>query len=234
MATRLYFLLSFLPTLPPLGESPPITIEEVLRIIKDERVEEARILADAFDFEAQLMKAAYLRLLGYSASDTADSFSFDRTVPPFIDEIFLKDPRVVGEDAWFTELWSEHLDFLEEVGKLVGSPLLWRYAKWERSLRDQLAILRRPPEEEAQAPTVSGDKWDHRPLLADWRAAPDPMAGERLLDKARLKFIDEKSQRYSFRIDELTAYFLKLGLLARHARLQREEGLRTLEEVTAL
>jgi hypothetical protein len=234
MTTRLYYLMAYLPDLPRLGEPPPITVEEVLRLIGQERPEDVRILGEAFGFESLLNKTAQVRLLGYSAGDTAGAFSLDPGLPPFLLDTFLKDPQDVGEDAWLTELWSKHLDFMEGIGKDIGSPLLSRWAQWERSLRQQLARIRRQSEPESQIEEGPVGQWDHSALLAEWRAVRDPLAGERLLDEARMKFIDEESRHYSFTIDELVAYFLKLGLLSRHARLSRDEGVKVLEEVTTL
>jgi hypothetical protein len=74
--------------------------------------------------------------------------------------------------------------------------------------------------------------WYHDEIIGEWRAAPDPLAAEKVLDQARIRFIDQESHYYSFKIDELVAYFLKLGILARHARLNREAGRKALEEIS--
>lgn len=245
METRLYYLLSFLPVLPPLGETPPITIEEILGIIKEDPIEEASAVADIFEFEAGLLQAVRDKFLADSWNGGLDS-PFATLSQPVVDA-FLKDPREMGEEAWFTELWMAHLVFLKGAGAKIGSALLVRWADFEISLRGQLVAARLEatasvePEDAASSGTASdaadlpgtGDM-DHGDLIAGWRDAADPMAGERLLDEARMQFIEAEAKYYSFGIDELVAYFLKLGLLSRYVRLNREEGLKILEEVTAL
>ena len=162
----------------------------------------------------------------------------------------------MGEEAWFTELWMAYLVFLKRIGGKIGSALLSRWADFEISLRRQLADARleaaatsvesedaassgtavgavSPPVSDPADLPGTGDM-DHGNLIAGWRDAADPMAGERLLDEARMQFIEAGAEQYSFGIDELVAYFLKLGLLSRYVRLNREEGLKILEEVTAL
>ena len=233
MSARLYYLLALLPPLPALGDAPPIDMAELLRIIDQERITDARLLAEAFKFQAQLMQAATLKLLGYSAGDTAGTYSFGPDSPPVLIELFLRDVNEIGEDVWFTELWVEHLGFFHSVGKTLGSALLCRWAAWEKALRVQLQLARTGAVDPGLKTGVI-DAHDHRELIAEWRAASDPMHGEKVLDQARMDFIETESRRYSFGIDELAAYFLKLSLLTRHAQMDRLEGHKILEEVTAL
>lgn len=232
MSARLYYLLALLPPLPALGDAPPLGMAELLRIIDQERISDARLLAEAFKFQAQLMQAATLKLLGYSAGDTAGTYSFGPDSPPVLIELFLRDPNEIGEDVWFTELWVEHLGFFHSVGKTLGCPLLCRWAAWEKALRLQLQAARSGGDTDLKVNAT--DSHDHRELIAAWRAATDPMDGEKILDQARIDFIEAESRRYSFGIDELAAYFLKLSLLTRHAQMDRPGGHKILEEVTAL
>lgn len=237
MSSRLYYLMSLLPVLPGLGNAPPITMEEVFRIILEERSETARTLAEAFNFAALLKKAAENRVLGYPSADTLGTYSIEPDTPPVLVELFLLDPQEVGEDFWLTELWREYYTFLENIGQSIGSSLLVRWTHFESSLREQLMEVRRQSTGTAAGGESAPDTataWDHSALIADWRKAPDPLVGEKLLDEARISFIEAESAHYSFGIDELVAYFLKLGLLLRHAALNREAGIKILEEVTAL
>ncbi len=237
MSSRLYYLMSLLPALPALGNPPPITTEELFRIIREERSEPARTLAEAFNFAALLMEAAENRLLGYPGADTLGAYSIEPEAPPILVELFLLDPQEIGEDLWFTELWREYFGFLETIGQSIGSSLLVRWTHWESALREQLMQVRRQAIGTFAGSETAKDTaatWDHSALIAEWRKTSDPMVGERLLDEARIGFIETESAHYSFGIDELVAYFLKLSLLLRHAGLNREAGIKILEEVTAL
>ncbi|MCK8603652.1 DUF2764 domain-containing protein [Desulfoferrobacter suflitae] len=234
MSTRLYYLLALLPPLPPLGDTPPITESEVLCIIDQEKVSDARLLAEAFNSRTQLMQAATLKLEGHDAGDIPAICYFGHNLSPPLFELFLRDPQEAGEDAWLTEFWMELLSFFDAVGKTLKSSLLCRWAAWEKSLRSRLQSVRINSIADSGRKDLFIDAHDHRPLIADWRAASNPMMGERILDQARMDFIEAESRRYTFNIDELAAYFLKLGLLTRHARLDRQQGLDILEEVIAL
>ncbi len=234
MTTRLYYFLSSLPPLPPLGRTPPITMQEVLERMRREANEKVRFLAEALDSEAKLIQTAHMRLLNPTPGDTVGALSIDPKAPPLIVGLLVEDPDEVGEDKWLTRLWSAHLDFLEGVGKTVNSPLLCLWAGWERSLCLQLARVRRASVSVPQNPGPRVIDWDHTPLVEQWRTASDPMAGEWILDQARMDFIHTHTPHYSFTVDELAAYWLKLGVLTRHARLSREAGWKVLKEVSTL
>lgn len=237
MGNRLYYIMSFLPVLPGLGHAPPVTMEELFRIMQEERSKKVRTLAKALNFATLLRQAAENRVLGCSLADVLGACSIEPGAPPVMVDLFLLDPQEVGEDFWLTKLWREYFSLLENIGKSVGSSLLVRWAHWEGSLREQMMEVRRQSAGVvADGESVRGraTAWDHGGIIAGWRKTADPLAGERLLDEARIGFIEAESPRYSFGIDELAAYFLKLGLLLRHAALNREAGIRILEEVTAV
>ena len=94
-------------------------------------------------------------------------------------------------------------------------------------MREQLAWEREIPSRESDRRAS-----DHRALIEAWKTAANPMIGERLLDEARWRFIEEEIKAYSFECDEFTAYVLKLRLLTRYASFDRAGGLKILEEVT--
>jgi hypothetical protein len=60
------------------------------------------------------------------------------------------------------------------------------------------------------------------------------MEAEELLERARLDFLERENPRYSFSVDELVAYLLKLRLLERHRRMDPEKGRALLRGVAAL
>jgi hypothetical protein len=171
---------------------------------------------------------------GHSCEAAPAAHFVAQDLPPAMAELL---SQVAGdEDVWLTELWRECFRYLERIGEDIGSSLLVGWAEWESSLREGLMNVRR---KSAGVSAAGGEASNlaaarHGGLIAEWAAATDPLAGEWVLDEARIRFIDAGSAGYSFDIDELVAYFLKLGLLLRHAALDREAGAGIIREVTAL
>ncbi|MBF0117290.1 MAG: DUF2764 family protein [Desulfobacterales bacterium] len=198
----------------------PITIHEVLKNIDQEKAKDLIPLVNLFEIEETLNKNILNKIIGNS-SETIE-------VPQLIVEAFNKDIKEVGEDKWLTCIWEAFFDFASGVGKVIGSPLLSKWISWEKSLRYQIAEVRSSKTYEQNY------EWDHKSLLGEWRAINDPLAGEKILDEERIKFIDEESKRYSFTIDEIVAYLLKVNLLSRYVKLKKEEGIKILKEVTKL
>jgi hypothetical protein len=60
------------------------------------------------------------------------------------------------------------------------------------------------------------------------------MEAERLLDQGRLEFLDREAPRYSFTVDELAAYLLKLRLLERQRRQDPARGRELLRQAATL
>jgi len=56
-------------------------------------------------------------------------------------------------------------------------------------------------------------------VIAEWTAAPDPLAGQRVLDQARWSWLKEHDAWFSFGGDELAVYAAKLMLIDRWHRV---------------
>lgn len=237
MSDRLYYLMSSLPALPGLGHAPPITMGELLSIVRQDRSEAVRTLVDAFHVVALAREAAENLMLGYSWEESLGARPIEHTLPPVMVEVLSRASEGVGEDLWLTELRRERFNYLKKIGETIGSSFLVRWTEWDSALREQLVTVR---SRSAGAVAAGGEApnpataLDHSELVAEWGKAADPLAGERLLDEARIRFIETGLTSYSFDIDELVAYFLKLGLLLRHAALDREAGAEIIKEVAAL
>lgn len=240
---RYYYLLTLLPPLPPLGAALPVTMAEALGRLRLQGERDLERLADALESEAVLRDALEEWVLNPQGS---------RTVPaalhPSLAALF-EEGRVagVGEDAWVDAVWQAWFDLLADVGRGVGAGLLPRWAAWETALRLRLARSRglsrgdgpaaEPPEGREDVPGLDA-------VLAAWDAARSrgrggpglhaAMEAEELLEQARLEFLDREAPRYSFAMDELAAYLLKLRLLERRQGRDPGKGLSLLREATAL
>jgi hypothetical protein len=238
MTNKFYYLLSFLPPLPSIGETPPITAEEVLKLVDQEKSKELKFLAEIFQLESLISRVAH-RILTTPLKDRPSSLlsiaDFEN-IPPFLSEILARDPDEEGEDKWMNQLQRAWFNYIEEMGKFLDSTLLKSWVDWEKSLRDQLTDARMLGKKDLEIPKSEPieTRRNHQELIFQWRSAKDPMAGERLLDEARMQFIDDASKRYTFSLDELIAYLLKLGILSRYTRLNREEAMKLLKETATL
>jgi hypothetical protein len=150
------------------------------------------------------------------------------TLPFTLEEFLQKARQHLNEDD-FEVLASASL-FIPENGQAPipasKSPLLTRYYRWERALRNELARLR------AQRLQRPADKYQH-PGEPDWDAqrsaqvafaADNPLEAELLIEKERWTFIESLATNAFFDLNFLTAYALKLQILARRENFTRAQG----------
>ena len=60
---------------------------------------------------------------------------------------------------------------------------------------------------------------DFETVISDWAAAPDPLAGLKVLDRVRWEWLDEHDGWFTFANDELAAYAARVMLLHRWHRI---------------
>ena len=73
------------------------------------------------------------------------------------------------------------------------------------------------------ATDLAGEENDFTSLISEWSAAPDPLAGLRVLDTARWRWLCDNEQWFSFLNDEIAVYGAKLMLLRRWQRLNEKQ-----------
>jgi len=199
-------------------------------------------LADALESEAGLRDALEEWVLNPEGSRAVPA-----ALPPSLAALF-EEGRVGGTGvAWIDAVWQAWFDLQADVGREVGSRLLPRWAAWETALRLRLARSRGLSPSDgpaAQPPEGREDGFGLDAVLAAWDAArargrggqglPAAMEAEELLEQARLEFLDREAPRYSFAVDELAAYLLKLRLLERRQGQDPEKGRALLREAAAL
>ena len=240
---RYYYLLTLLPPLPPPGAALPVTMAEALGRLRQQGERDLERLADALESEAGLRDALEEWVLNPQGSRAVPA-----ALPPSLAALF-EEERVAGtgEDAWIDAVWQAWYDLQAAVGREVGSRLLPRWAAWETALRLRLARSRglsRSGGPAAEPPEGREDGFGLDAVLAAWDAArargrggqglPAAMEAEEFLEQARLEFLDREAPRYSFAVDELAAYLLKLRLLERRQGLDPEKGRALLREAAAL
>jgi len=216
----LFYLLTYLPPLPGLGEAPSLGFEEIAALVAAEGDPLARRLTAVVLLEDGFRKAVKTRFSGEDLDPATAA-----ALPPVITEALTLDPSAIGEVEWLEGAWKAYFAHAAAEGAACGSAALRDWAGWEVTLREELAGFRCRHEEEGPGAV------EHPALLEAWDAALDPMLGEKILDEARWTFLDGLAGRYSFSHDEFVAYLLKLRLLTRYQTLDRARGLQLLQEV---
>ena len=240
MSGRFFYLLSFLPSLPDFGGEPRLSPGDLVETFKTQPEPALHLLAEVVEVERALtaVVAALCLKRELPAQVLPEELRVALPTPEQLE-------NGLGEDVWVTDVWTAFYAWLEAMARRIGSPLLRQWSRLEYVLRGALADARLEAfAEDGSGPAAGATVVDFpidddlrpRPteVVQAWRSEADPMRGEMLLDKARHQWITHMEPTYTFDIDELVAYVLKLRLLTRHAQWSRDEGLKILGEVTAL
>jgi len=165
--------------------------------------------------------------------------------PPMKESEFLTRCQRYMEKEDYAELEaSDSLVTADELPATFRSPLLRKYLLWERSLRNELSILRaRDPEllrraglagrpEDAYVRPCESSLPEAQSLMERARlsavrcfAVQDPLLAEQALERERWDIVDELSIASSFDLDFIVAYHIKLGIVGRLARFDQNLGM---------
>ena len=226
MGQRYYFLLTALPPLPELGGRGAIELTELHRLTRPYEA-----VADVVD--AILLQRDLLLREAVLAGETIEP-----------EALVLTDEQVRGEQplgAFLTgtddqrrripadAVWEAYYRRVLRVAGRRRCDFLRAWVGFEVALRNGLAI------ERAKTLQLEADPYLVAPELADpnsgahevapaWTAAPDPLAGLRVVDEARARWTIEKSRYFSFSLNEVAAYAEMLVLVARWDRIAGEDN----------
>jgi hypothetical protein len=228
MGGRHYYLVTSLPRLGDLGTPPPMTLRDLL-----ECVAQAPVAAQAV--AAVLLGDDLMKRQAVLAGETDQAEGVILTADQLRDRQplpdFLAAPAREGEAAAGTvdAVWGAYFRHAAAVAAGAGSVFLARWVGYEVALRNALAIARaKALELEAAEYLVATDLADTAEdlssIVSEWAAAPDPLAGLRVLGAARWDWLARHDAHFSFQDDELAAYAAKLVLLHRWQRLTAESN----------
>jgi hypothetical protein len=122
-------------------------------------------------------------------------------------------------------LWANYYQHtLDVANSYSGSDFLKMWIAFEIGLRNALVTARAKslgldPQSHMVVDDIGSDKDEFDSLVTEWSAAPDPLEGLRVLDRARWRWINENDDWFGFSDNELAAYAAKLILLKRWKRL---------------
>lgn len=173
-------------------------------------------------------------------------------------EKIVKSENNENEDEIISRFWLEYFLYTADYAKLNNVNIMHNWAKFEITLRFLLQALRnnkildketaaRIRCEElfskllqdrnyidgkvAQIMDEMIQEYDFSKILLEACNSHDPLSLERLLDRARINFLDSHSISYSFTLDELVNYLIKMSIYERYNKLSDEIGFKILKEV---
>lgn len=214
-----------LPTLGELGSKPPITLGELRERFVDqawacEPVDAILLLDDLIQRESFLA--------GESEEIDPAVLTHDqvRNEAPLPD-VLHEDARDTTETTTSLEvdrLWNTYFYYVVALSHRMQCPFLREWARFEVGLRNALAVARAEQlglagEDYRVAPDFEEADEDLSDIVGEWTRAENPLSGYRLLIRARWDWTHDHEQWFSFRVDELAAYAVKLMLLHQAYRL---------------
>jgi len=222
MAPRHYYLVAALPSLGELGTAPPWTAADLLAhvdqvggptevvaalLLGDDLLQRDALLA------GEISEARTAVLTPEQAAGQAplpDSLAGEPGAEPV---------RHAGDAVWLA--WFRHA---ADVGRRRGSRFLEAWVAHEVAMRNALAAARAKalgldPADYLVATELAAAGVDFTDVIAEWAAAPDPLAGQRILDQARWQWLKEHEAWFSFGADEVAVFAAKLMLIDRWHRV---------------
>jgi len=221
-----YYVLTSLPTLGEFGSSAPLKAGELLETVSDNASSTA------------LLEAVYLSddLLQYEAF-LAGEITAPNPVVLTEAQASQKEPLpgylAAGEQAESLrvpgdQVWSNYFHHAAAVADRLNCCFLKLWVEYEVTLRNAIAASRAKalnlePNDYLVATELAGSEEDFTALLNEWSRSENPLAGLRILDKARWDWLIQHDGWFTFDNDELAAYGAKLILLHRWQRLGQAE-----------
>lgn len=224
------YLLSALPALGELGQTPPITPAELLEHI-------APVSGPSAIVRAVLLSDDLLQRQATLAGEidqptpavlSPEQLRDEAPLPECLAVVEADAQPVAGEDL----LWEAYFRHAAAVARSFASGFLSDWTAFEVGLRNAIAasrarLLELDVESYLVATDLAADEDDFVTVVNDWSAAATPLAGLRVLDEARWRWLTDNDAWFTFRDDELAAYAVRLMLLTRWHRLSEAEQSRS-------
>ena len=223
MAGQNYYLITSLPPLGELGTAPPLGLADLLAHVRDSAgpgtLVQIVLLGDDL-----LQRQAYLAGEIKEVAPAVLTAGQVRNEEPLPDDLAGPE-QPLSPLADTDAVWANYFRRAAEMAARRRSDFLAAWTGYEVAMRNALAAERaKALGLEAEQYMVAADLGrpdaNFEALLSEWAAA-DPLAGLRVLDRARWAWIDEHDAWFSFADDEVAAYAARLALLHRWHRLSQ-------------
>jgi hypothetical protein len=222
MATGNYYRVSALPTLGDLGTPPPLSPADLREHVADSR--RPRALVDVLLLSDDLVQRE-----AFLAGEIAEVAPAVLTPGQVRNEEPLPDSLAADEEPASLRVpadavWGAYFRHAADTARRQGSTLLARWVSQEVSLRNALVVARAralglDPAAYRVEPDLGPAAEEWAAVVSEWAQAPDPLAGLRVLDRARWAWLAEHEAWFTFDDDELAAYAARLLLLVRWQRV---------------
>jgi hypothetical protein len=226
MISDRHFYITTLPALGELGSSPPIGLADLLEHVEENRpwrkqLEALLLLDDLLQREALLageideVEPAVLSL---------QQAQGEAPLPEALNVSAVDQPKALESDL----LWGRYFRYVHQLARSRGSRFLTQWVEFEVALRNALAVARaRRLGLEAADYRVAADlahsDEDLAPVLSEWEAAPTPLAGLRVVIRARWSWAERHDAWFSFSDDEVLAFVARVMLLEQWRRTEEKE-----------
>ncbi|MGC9454020.1 MAG: DUF2764 family protein [Phycisphaerae bacterium] len=226
-----FYLLSSLPALNRLGDTPPLSEAELLEKVSGapgpQRLIEALLLSDDL-LQREALLAGELEEVSPAVLTPAQARN-DEPLPEYL----VSSEQTEGESprAATDAVWESYFRQVAEVARRAGSRFLTAWVGYEVALRNALAAeraraLELEPGQYMVAPDLADESADLDEAISQFSSADNPLAAMKALDQARWSWLNDNEPYYSFADDELAAYAAKLMLMQRWHRLSGEDDTR--------
>lgn len=217
-----YYVISALPAAGELGSAPPIGFAELMEHV-GERAPRGRLVGTVLLSDDLLQREAFL------AGEVEEVEPAVLSVPQARGEAPLPEHLAppAEQEALAIEadrVWEAYFRSAAAVAVREGSEFLARWVGFEVALRNALASERakrlglEPAMYLVAADLAGEEEEDFGPVLRDWAAAATPLAGLRVVIRARWEWLRQHEAWFSFSEDELLVYAVRLMLLAQWRR----------------
>ena len=216
-----YYLMTSLTALESLASTPPLSNSELLERVADQpgavKLVGALLLADDL-MQRQAILAGEIEQIDPTIL-TNEQVRDEEPLPEYLQPPLETTPRRIVGDG----LWAAYFRHAMAVAAQQKCRFLEDWVGFEVAMRNALAQARAKtlgldPNEYLVEPDI-GASINFAATIAEWAAAPDPLAGLKVLDRTRWDWLTRNDRAYSFEDDEIAAYAAKLMLLHRWHRL---------------
>jgi hypothetical protein len=230
MKSARHFYITTLPALGELGSTTPMGLADLLEHIEENRQWREQL-------EALVLLDDLLQRESFLAGETDEvepavlSVQQARGEAPLPEALDLPAP-VDSTTALQSDLfWERYFGHAHHVARSHGSRFLVAWVEFEVALRNALAAARARrlglDESDYQvAADLAGSDEDLSAVLTEWEAAPTPLAGLRVVIRARWSWLDRHDAWFSFSVDELLAYAARVMLLEQWRRTEEKEAVK--------
>jgi hypothetical protein len=218
-----YYLITSLAVLESLTSEPPLSNSALLDAVSEQPG--AEDLVQTLLLSDDLMQRQAFLVGEIEQTDptilTSAQISDEEPLPEYLAGPLENTPRRVAGDS----LWAAYFRHAMDVAKTQKCGFLEDWVGFEVAMRNALTEARAKtlgldPNDYYVEPQL-GASIDFALTLAEWSAAPNPLAGLKVLDRTRWDWLIRNDRAYSFENDEIAAYAAKLMLLHRWRRLAK-------------